>query len=293
MAIVEKLQTGMRIAHELALRAKGECPEVLDTKSTLDVLTTGNISISRYGDGEFNLIAGKALKFQAFDYRLQERLSTILSAHEGGFHRVAIPYALCSVRGLSLRSSKFWLYHCNEVRETVYPLLDFERQYLDAQVSRFYVNRKDKTQSKFYLDAWRSLWNEKRILIVEGAETRFGAGNDLLDGAASIGRVICPAVDAWSSYQDIFDSVLERSRTFDLVLLALGPTATVLAYDLSLNGVRAIDSGNLDMEYEWMQRGSRSQVAIEGKYTLEAEGGTRVTAFEDARYERQIMEIIS
>lgn len=291
--MIEKAKTGLRIAREVVMRVKGECPNVLDTYSSLKLLSTEPISISRYGDGEFNLIAGKSLAFQRFDRLLQSRLSSILNSHENASHRVAIPYALHSVRGLSLRSSKFWLYHCSEIRGTVYPLLDPGYQYLDAQISRFYINRKDKSQSSLFLSAWQSLWNEKRVLIVEGAETRFGAGNDLLSGATCINRIVCPSVDAWAKYPDILESVLAHADSCDLVLIALGPTATVLAYDLSLNGVRAIDSGNIDMEYEWMKRGSRRQVAIEGKYTLEAKGGTQVSTHEDELYEQQVVQFIN
>lgn len=287
-----KLNTGLHIAHEVAMRHEGNCPNVLDTYSSLKLLLNENVSISRYGDGEFNLIVGKSLAFQPFDSRLQYRLSSILSLHESPTHRVAIPYALRSVRGLSLRSSKFWLYHCHEIRGIVYPLFDMEYQYLDAQISRFYINRRDRSQSHAYLSAWQDLWNGKRVLIVEGSETRFGAGNDLLDGAVSVNRIVCPSVDAWAKYEDILESVLMHAASYDLVLLAIGPTATILAYDLSLNGVRAIDSGNLDMEYEWMNRGSRRQVAVEGKYTLEAKGGTQVMARNDALYEQQVVEVI-
>lgn len=36
-----------------------------------------------------------------------------------------------------------------------------------------------------------------------------------------------------------------------LVLIALGHTATVLAYDLAEVGYQAIDIGHIDIEYEW------------------------------------------
>jgi len=290
--MIEKIRSGLCLTRELILRAEGKSPHVLDTLSSLKILSNSTLSLSRYGDGEFKLIAGESLTFQPFDRGLQQRLSSILSKPQSVSHRVAIPYAMHSVKGLTLRSSKFWLCHCNEIRKTVYPLLDAEYQYLDSQVSRFYINRRDRSLSSAYLSAWQALWKEKDILLIEGAETRFGAGNDLLDGANSIKRILCPSVDAWARYSDILASTLKHSASCDLVLLALGPTATVLAYDLSQNGIRAIDSGNLDMEYEWMKRGSRNQVAVEGKYTMEAIGGTQVTACKDERYESQIIEAI-
>ena len=53
-------------------------------------------------------------------------------------------------------------------------------------------------------------------------------------------------------------------------LLALGPTATVLAYDLCKAGYRALDIGHLDICYELLLRGESHMVAIEGKYVNEA-----------------------
>ena len=36
-----------------------------------------------------------------------------------------------------------------------------------------------------------------------------------------------------------------------LILIALGPTATVLSYDLYKLGYHVIDIGHADIEYEW------------------------------------------
>ena len=75
-----------------------------------------------------------------------------------------------------------------------------------------------------------------------------------------------------------------------LVLLALGPTATVMAYDLSHLGFQAIDIGNVDIEYEWYLRGATSKVRIEGKYTSEAVGGRDVEDVPDPVYKSQIIK---
>ena len=49
----------------------------------------------------------------------------------------------------------------------------------------------------------------------------------------------------------------------------MGPTATVLAYDLSRAGYQAIDIGHLDLEYEWFLRGEGVRVEVPGKYNNE------------------------
>lgn len=56
----------------------------------------------------------------------------------------------------------------------------------------------------------------------------------------------------------------------ELVLIALGMTATVLAYDLQTKyNIRALDIGHLDIEYEWFIRGSCERMRIQGKHTAE------------------------
>ena len=49
-----------------------------------------------------------------------------------------------------------------------------------------------------------------------------------------------------------------------LFLVALGPTATVLAYDLTKHGAQAIDIGHLDIEYEWFR--ARKGIRVPVKY---------------------------
>ena len=55
----------------------------------------------------------------------------------------------------------------------------------------------------------------------------------------------------------------------ELILIALGPTATVLAYDLNKRGIRALDIGHLDIEYEWFKSGTQEKIPIAGKYVNE------------------------
>ena len=117
-------------------------------------------------------------------------------------------------------------------------------------------------------------------------------GNDLLADAASIKRILCPAENAFSSYDDIYTTALETIPKGDLVLIALGPTATVLAYDLFLAGYQAVDIGHIDISYEWFLRGVSGpdeRIPIPGKYVNEAAGGNVVEDSADEEYLSQIV----
>ena len=263
--------------------------QVFDTAETLEAIRKQKYSLSRFGDGEFDLILGKGLKFQKFDARLAEKLKNILSqpidAHPC---KVAIPHVYASLKGMTYNSRKFWSMYFVENREKIYGLLDSKYHYYDAQVTRIYVNRRCKTEAYAYFQQWKSIWRDQDILLVEGKSSRFGAGNDLFDEAKSVERILCPARDAFDHYDEILNTITEHGKN-KLVLLVLGPTATALACDLSCRGIWAIDSGNLDMEYEWSKIRAKKQTAIAGKYTHEAENGTQVSEVSDARYEKQII----
>ena len=117
-------------------------------------------------------------------------------------------------------------------------------------------------------------FGKKDVLIIEGEKTRVGIGNDLLNNCKSIRRIICPVTNAFSVYDKILESTLKFDKNI-LILIALGPTATVLAYDLYKHNYRAIDIGHIDIEYELFLRKAKHTLKIPNKYVLEAAGGIR------------------
>ena len=71
-----------------------------------------------------------------------------------------------------------------------------------------------------------------------------------LSKTLSIKRILCPEKDAFDKYDNILSEALKQDKT-SLFLIALGPTATILASELCDNEFQAIDIGHLDIEYEW------------------------------------------
>ena len=70
---------------------------------------------------------------------------------------------------------------------------------------------------------------------MEGEKTRLGVGNDLFDNTHSIKRITCPNKNAFAYYELLLQEVKKYSKDH-LILLAIGPTATILAADLALSG---------------------------------------------------------
>ena len=91
-----------------------------------------------------------------------------------------------------------------------------------------------------------------------------GVGNDFYENAKSIKRIICPANNAFNKYDEIFNAIKELGKN-KLIILALGPTATILASDIcNLNHEKieyqALDLGHMDIEYEWFLRKAKKEL---------------------------------
>ena len=74
-----------------------------------------------------------------------------------------------------------------------------------------------------------------------------------------------------------------------MILLALGPTATILAYDLALKGYQAIDIGHVDIEYEWFRMGATHKVPVPNKFVNEAGAGVGVGDIDNKKYLSEIV----
>ena len=139
--------------------------------------------------------------------------------------------------------------------------------YGNQGISRFYLGLRDKGLSARILEKLKKIWDEKEILIIEGEFSRLGVGNDLFENAAGLSRLLCPAEDAFAKYDEILGAAKKYGKD-KLILIALGPAATILSYDLARSGYWAIDIGHIDVEYMWMlcktQTNSKSKAGKRG-----------------------------
>ena len=132
---------------------------------------------------------------------------------------------------------------------------------------------------------------DRDVIICEGEKTRMGVGNDLLDNWKSIKRIICPSENSFDKYDEILETLKKQPKD-SLILIALGPTATVLVYEMSKEGYQALDLGHLDIEYEWCIRNATKREKIINKYTNEVIQGDEIQDVEDQSYKNQIKIII-
>lgn len=264
--------------------------QILDNWATLDYLLEHKCSLSRYGDGEFTVMFGGGNGFQVPDEKLQRRLLEVIKAQDAPNFMVAIPHPMKSYKGLT-NPHAFWPEYTSRNIAMLRTLVDKNRLYLNTQVTRFYMEREDKSHCGEHLDRLKQLWDGKDVYIVEGSMTRSGIGNDLYDKANSIHRIVGYSENAFSHYDEMLTAIKRLVPKDALILLCYGMTATVLAYDLAKLGYRAVDIGHLDIEYEWLRMGAFERKLIRGKHVNELKevGGAEPEPCADPLYLSQIV----
>ena len=221
---------------------------ILDINNSLDVLLDKRKSLSRFGDGEMKIILHSNIGFQIFDQNLSNRLREILYNNQD-FCCIGIPDEINSLNNRILAEKEYWINYLCSHRKNWLELLNFEKIYLSTNLTRPYLRFSDKSNCKSYFESFKKLWHNKNIILCEGEFSRVGVNNDLLSDGKSIKRGLCPHRDAFSKYCEIFDRLKQYGKN-NLFLIALGPTATVLSYDLAKEGYYALDIGHLDIEYD-------------------------------------------
>lgn len=228
--------------------------------------------------------------YQAHSEELAKELESILLEPSSEKLLVCLPDVFQNLERYNHNARHFWQEHFKQYG-------DFYREkcrsffYGSTFLSRPYIDLEDKSVSDTYFAAVRSLWQDRDILIVEGETARSGSGNDLFANAKSVSRIICPAKDASSHYQEIKEAVFHHANQ-RLVLLMLGPTVKLLARDLATADYQAIDLGHIDSEYEWFQMKAQSKVKLSHKHTAEYNFDEEIHFADDQEYEGQILECV-
>lgn len=242
--------------------------KVTTMEETIREIAQFQKSITRFGDGEFNNIL-KISKphYQANDDRLGQILQQALVTQREDLI-VAIPGPLMTIATETLMSKYFWLGYLNKNGDKLKLLLDSKRTYGNAGISRFYLGMKDKQRAHAIAKLLQTIWDKRDVLIVEGEFSRMGVGNDLFDNANSIQRILGPSTNAFVQYDAILEAAVKYGKE-KLILLALGPTATAMSYELACRGCWAVDIGHVDVEYMWMKMGTNKKLPIQGRFVSE------------------------
>lgn len=268
--VEEKMKYQIRLEnapYELGIMQE---PIIKSAESLLKDIIKERCSLSRFGDGEFELMRKRPRPwFQEVDSQLALRLQEVMDSKEKR-HILAIANNFGSLECYTEDAADgIRKYMAGNTRQEIMELIDLERVYYDAYVTRPYIIYKDKSKAGEIFKLFQAVWKNRDVILVEGTYAKTGIENDLLITAKSVRRIICPACNAWNKYDCILSSVKEVAKKEDLVCVSLGPTATVLAYDLHKEGLQTIDIGQLDNEYDWYCRKAKERIDIKGKMVAE------------------------
>lgn len=258
-------------------------PQIMSIEDTINEIVEHKKSIARFGDGEFGIMCGvQRWRFQKKDEKLADRLKEVIQSRNDDILIGLIDFYgnLDGWERSAANGARIYL--TPETRRQNYALLDRNRLYANTSISRNETLESVKNQKR--------IWEGRDCVFIEGFQTRMGVGNDLFDNARSIVRILCPAESAFDRYEEIYNEAVKQPKD-RLMLLALGPTASVLAYDLALQGYQAVDIGHADLSYEVLLRGKSdlSGTVVPNKYNNEAVNGNIVEEIHDATYESQII----
>ena len=268
-------------------------PDTIQVKGideTLDYIIEHKPSLVRFGDGEINMLAGDSIPYQDYDEELVSIMRDIIGQESREELVVCLPDAFTDRFKFTSWAIPFWKDHMDHYMD-FYRELCSDSWYGSTFVSRPYIDFEDKSQAKAQFEKLKSIWKNRDLLIVEGATSRSGVGNDLFDEANSIKRIICPSHSAFSRVHEI-EQEIEKYATGRLILCMLGPTAKVLAYRLSQKGYQVLDIGHIDSEYEWMKMGAKTKVKFAHKHTAEYNFDQDIEFIEDVTYNSQIVSKI-
>lgn len=266
--------------------------KILSDEETINKIIKDGCSLTRFGDGEFKwMMMVKQNSFQNDSEELSLDLLEVIKNNNPKL-LIGIPHTFNHVLGYNLVGKYYWNYFICKYYNVVNKFLDKNRVYADAMITRPYMDYKNKKMHIKNFTLFKKVWDNRNIILLEGDNSFWGLGSELLSNANSIKRIVCPSHNAYFVIDKIYDSVIKHANYDDLILIALGPTASILSSRLCNNGYQAIDIGHLDIEYVWYMNNAMVKASIKGKNVNEGIKGISLNINIDKYKDKYYKEII-
>lgn len=242
------------LKYEIADQIKDiRLPKVVKAKETIKTLYSTRKSMARFGDGEFNLIEGRDIGFQKASPEMASRLAEVLKSDDENI-LIGIPDVFGSLDAYCKHVRSYWREFLPQNRNRIYNLLNLNKTYYDACFTGYAIQAAETNEEclEEYYAEMRKIWDNRDVVIIKGEGTETYV-NDIYDNAKSVKYIYAPKAHAFEHYDDILESAKKESKDC-LFIIVLGPTATILAYDLAKLGFQALDMGHLAKDYDWFMR---------------------------------------
>tara|TARA_B100001059_G_C17745167_1_gene533879 strand:+ start:399 stop:1265 length:867 start_codon:yes stop_codon:yes gene_type:complete len=221
-------------------------PKVMTTKETLEEIVKKGASICRYGDAEFDISnqENENDSYQSPSNELTKRLHDILLHGSSDNLLVCIPPFNSKTNNIKRYhgSLSFWESYWLNKYEKLSKLFTND-EYGNSFVTRETVFHQNNVKKI------KNIWEGRTVVFVYSKKGRFDTSSILFDNIREKYEIHVPPVNAFEEY----DSILEQCKKFEkncLFMIAAGPTAAVLAFDLWELGFQALDIGHLPNSYD-------------------------------------------
>lgn len=226
-------------------------PIIKNTDETIYEIIHSKKSISRLGDGEFTLIFGHSIPFQDWNEELANRLKQIL--HSDDDILIGINYDYWNVNNeLYKVSLKFMNTYAAKNLQKVTNLLKKNKIYYRSDFTSIYASTPNYNFKKYFEDI-QKIWQDKDVIIVCGKDVFSKLQYNYFENAKSINYIYAPAKNAFLEYNNILKRCKKINKN-KLIISILGPTATVLSYDLMRLGYQALDLGHIAKDYDYFMK---------------------------------------
>lgn len=216
---------------------------VLNEYETIREIVDRKCGISRYGDGELRLCLGRKQMSQPWSLDLQKALCNILKSDLPN-HIVGIPRIFNRDDWPTRKKQEFWKKYAFDIYMRLY---NRKKQYASSFITR--PDAVAQIDCDHYWGHVKQIWKDRRVLVLQGEGRGFLKDPSLLDTAFGYRVIYGPRYDAFAKRKELINQIMNESEDDWVILISLGPAATVLAYDVCKLGRQAIDAGHLGMFY--------------------------------------------
>ena len=215
---------------------------------TLEYLNNSNVSLCRFGDGELEIIfSHQNIVFQKYDKKLAQRLEEILSSNDPNL-LIGVNYFWFHDLSPIVDNQKiFYISNASRYRNMILDILDKNVIYGDASFTFPYMLYKSMDFDSYY-DKFEQLWRGKDIVLIIGKGIFDNIDKNIFSSAKSIEYIYGANINAFDHYEELLSQAAETDQN-KIKFIIMGPTATVLAYDLFKLGHRALDIGHIAKDY--------------------------------------------
>ena len=218
-------------------------PKVLNEKDTFKLVRDKKMNLARYGDGEFKLARGASIRLQSGSKEIQYHMQNILmNPNPNVLPAIQNIYDPKLFNMLPPGKKKFWqTYKSPEILKFIDPGRVYGSSFVGRKDNAPWISCDDILE-------WRTLWEDQVVISVVG-HVKWDI--DIIDNTKKKITINGPPSEAFSEFDTIYKKIKdawEKENAY-VVVLHLGPTATILANELAKDGIWAIDLGSWQFNY--------------------------------------------